>query len=137
MLKITNLAFLFPLILLTACSSTPVARDQQHTPETVIVTYHVRPGMESVLQDALARAWVIYRKQHLVFAEPHTIVQDHEGIGKTRIIEIFTWTSHAAPEHVPDSVKQIWAQMQGLCEPRNGHGGLEGGEVDLLAPKNR
>ncbi|HZQ47037.1 MAG TPA: hypothetical protein VFC07_08500, partial [Verrucomicrobiae bacterium] len=116
-MKTINLIFSLWLILLTACSSTPIARDPQHSPETVMITYHVKPGMDVVLQDALARAWVIYRKENLVFAQPHTIVQDQSGGGGgIRIIEIFTWVNHAAPEHVPDSVKQIWAEMQGLCQ---------------------
>jgi hypothetical protein len=136
-MKILNFLMALSLILLTACSSTKAPQDRQHSPETVMVTYRVKTGMEPVLQDALARAWVIYRQEKLVFAEPHTIIQDQDGEGKTRIIEIFTWVNHAAPEHAPESVKQIWAQMQGLCEPRNGHSGLDGGEVGLLAPKNK
>ncbi len=102
-----------------------------------MITYHLKSGMDTVLQDALARAWVIYRKEHLVFGEPHTIVEDQDGQGKVRIIEIFTWVNHAAPGQVPESVKQIWAQMQGVCQARDGHAGLEGSEVALLAPRNR
>lgn len=127
---------------LTACSSTkaPHRPQQRHdAPETVMVTYHIKPGMEAVFQDALGRAWAIYRKENLVFAEPRIVLQDLEGGDRTRVrvVEIFTWVSHAAPEHTPDSVKQLWAQMQSLCQARDGHGGLEGGEVELLTPKNR
>jgi len=106
-------------------------------PETVLVTYHVKSGKEADFQELLSRAWGIYRKEHLVFAQPHVIVQDKESGEQPRFIEIFTWVSHSAPEHAPDSVKTIWDQMQSLCEARDGHGGLVGGEVDLLAPNAR
>ena len=102
--------------------------------ETVLVTYHVQSGKEAEFQQLLSRVWKIYRKERLVFAQPHVIVQDKESGDKPRFIEIFTWVSHSAPEHAPDSVKTIWNQMQSECEARDGSGGLVGGEVDLLAP---
>ncbi|SPE60376.1 hypothetical protein SBV1_410070 [Verrucomicrobia bacterium] len=94
-------------------------------------------GSLAFQQELLSRAWEIYRKEHLVFDQPHVIVQDKESGDKPRFIEIFTWVSHSAPEHAPGSVKTIWDQMQSQCEARDGHGGLVGGEVDLLAPKAR
>ena len=97
-----------------------------------MVTYHVKPGKEAEFQALLSRAWQTYRREHLVFANPHTIVRDTEQGDKTRLVEIFTWVSHAAPEHAPDAVKKIWEQEQSLCEARSGHGGIEGGEVELL-----
>jgi hypothetical protein len=45
---------------------------------------------------------------------------------------MFTWASHAAPEHAPDSIKKIWEQEQSLCEARNGHEAIQGGEVELV-----
>ena len=40
----------------------------------VMLTYHVKPGMETDFQNTLAEAWKIYRGAKLVFAEPHVIV---------------------------------------------------------------
>jgi len=40
-------------------------------PETVLITYHVKPGKEADLEEVLRRGWKIYRKEHLVFARPH------------------------------------------------------------------
>jgi hypothetical protein len=82
----------------------------------------------------LARAWGIYRQENLVRSEPHVIIRAHESNGKTRFVEIFTWVSHAAPEHAPASVPAIWKQEMLLCEARDGHLALEGGEVELIAP---
>jgi hypothetical protein len=130
------------LVSLTACSTPkhhPPRADQpkEDGPESVIVTYHVKPGQEEQLQDTLARAWALYQKEHMVAAQPHILVRDNDVGGRVRFLEIFTWASHAAPKDAPDSVKTIWGQMQSLCEPRDGHPGLDGGEVDLLVPPGK
>jgi hypothetical protein len=123
---------------LTACSTTT----SEHSPprddtETVMAIYHVRMGQEVNFHGLLTRAWETYRGEHMVFAQPHVIVQDREANGKTRFIEIFTWVSHTAPQNAPDSVKQVWAREQSLCEARDGHNALEGGEVDLILPRQK
>ena len=132
--------FALSLVALAACSTT-TSRENHNTsgtdPETVLVTYHVKSGKEKEFQDVLARVWEIYRREHLVLAQPHVLIRDKETGDETRFVEIFTWVSHSAPEHVPDSVKTIWGEMQSLCEARGGHNGLEGGEVDLLTPTGR
>jgi len=128
--------FLLALVVLslTACSTTNHAQrgSTKADPETVLVTYHVKSGKEAEFQTLLSRIWQIYRTEHLVLAEPHVIVRATEE-GGTRFMEILTWVSHAAPEHVPDSVKTIWGQEQSLCEARGGHTGIEGGEVEIIA----
>ena len=142
LMKITPLWFAFFLGSLTACSTpkshsprTPPAKAD--SPETVMVTYRVKAGQEAQLQDTLARAWAIYQKEHMVLPQPHVIVRDKESGGLTRFIEILTWVNHAKPAHAPDSVKTIWNQMQSFCEPRDGHPGLDGGEVERLNPAVR
>ena len=137
-MKPTHFFFALALVCLTGCSTTT----SDHGPskadtETVMVTYHVRMGQEVNFHGLLTRAWETYRGEHLVFAQPHVIVQDREASGKTRFIEIFTWVSHAGPQHAPDSVKRIWGQEQSLCEARDGHSALEGGEVNLIIPKGK
>ena len=98
-----------------------------------MVTYRVQSGKEAEFQTLLAHAWQTYRTEHLVQVEPHIIVRDTETGGKPRYVEIFTWVSHAAPGHAPDSVKTIWQQEHALCEARDGHSGIEGGEVEILS----
>jgi hypothetical protein len=137
-MKILHLAFIAFLIPLAACSTAQVKPDEsKDSPETVLITYHVKPGKEAEMAAVLRRAWEIYLREHLVFSDPHIIVRDAEKDGKPRMVEIFTWVSHSAPDHAPKSVKDTWNEMMSLCEPRDGHGGLEGGEVELLAPKGR
>jgi len=133
-------SFVFALAIefVTACSTAPHRQNHhssESSPETVLVTYRVKPGKEQQLAATLSRAWDIYRKERLVFAQPHVIIREREEGDKHRFIEIFTWVSHDAPDQAPDSVKNIWDQMQLVCETRDGHKGLEGGEVEILVPK--
>jgi len=93
-------------------------------PETVLVTYQVKPAMERELEKALSRAWEIYRNEGLVFVEPHVIVRTRDESGKTRFVEIFTWVSGDIPDHAPPSVKAVWDGMQPLCEPWDGKMGI-------------
>ena len=99
-----------------------------------MVTYHVQAGQEAAFPALLARAWGIYRQEHLVRSEPHVIVRTREADGKTCFIEVFTWVSHAAPIHAPVTVPAIWNEETSVCEARNGHQALEGGEVELVSP---
>jgi hypothetical protein len=136
-MKLTHICLALVVLSLSACCTT--SRTHQGSAktdsETVLVTYHVTPGKETEFQEILSRIWQIYRAEHLVFAEPHVIVRDTEGGDKVRFVEIFTWVSHAAPEHVPEAVKKLWEQERSLCEARNGHTGIEGGEVEILTGK--
>ena len=127
-------AFALALILLAGCATAKPGNDADARPETVMVTYHVKPGSEAEMEQMLSQAWQIYRREHLVFAQPHIIVRDRDADGKTRFVEIFTWVSHTAPEDAPAPVKAIWGKMTSLCESRNGHRGLEGGEVEIVPP---
>ena len=132
--RITCFLSALAVISLTACSTTNRTHhgSAKTDPETVLVTYHVQSGKEAEFQTVLFRAWQIYRKEHLVYAEPHIIVRDTEDGNKARYVEVFTWVSHAALEHAPDSVQMIWKQEHSLCEARSGHSDIEGGEVEIL-----
>lgn len=93
-MKSPRYLFIVLLVSLTACSTTRVktdaASDPKASPETVLITYHVKPGKEADLEEVLRRGWEIYRKENLVFAQPHLIVRDKESGDKTRVVEIFT-----------------------------------------------
>ena len=130
-----NCLFMLATILLTGCSTTVrVHKTAASDPETVLVTYHIKPGKEAEFEALLTRIWQIYRKEHLVFAEPHIIVSATDDGNKPRIVEVLTWVSHDAPDHAPPAVKAIWKQEHELCEERDGHRGIEGGEVHLVVP---
>jgi len=132
----TKLAVVFVLSLV-GCAEPLAERGATKSPplkETVLITYYVTPGKEKELQELLARVWDAYEKDHLVLSQPHVVVRAKEGEDKSRFVEIFSWVSPDAPDHAPDSVKQLWDHMQACCEKRDDHQGLEGGEVELLMP---
>ena len=134
-MKPSLLALVLFFILQTGCS-TAIPGKKLSDGETVLITYRVKPGNEAEFEQVLAEAWKTYRTEKLVFASPHIITRDKDAGGKPRFVEIFTWVSASAPDHAPDSVKKIWGQMTSLCEKRDGHGGLEGGEVEIVgSPK--
>jgi hypothetical protein len=129
------------ILVLAGCSTSQPARAHRKpgqvpkdTPETVLVTYHVKAGMEAVFEHLLSEAWNTYRKEHLVLSEPHVVVREGEENNTVGYVEIFTWVSHAAPGHASSDVQQIWSQEHGLCEARGGRQPLGGGEVELLVP---
>jgi hypothetical protein len=138
-MKATHFLFVLAAISLTACSTTNPAHpgSSKADPETVLVTYHVKPGNEGKFQEVLSRAWQVYRREHLVFVEPHIVVRDTENGDKNRFVEIFTWVNRAIPEHAPDAVKTIWEQEQSLCEARSERGSIAISEVELLLPCNK
>lgn len=103
--------------------------------ETVTVTYHVRSGNEAKFQEVLKHAWEVYRNAHLVFAEPHVVVEDTEDGGKPVFLEIFTWISSSTPEDPPDNVKAVWQQEESLCEGRDGNDGIQPEQVKLIADR--
>ncbi len=130
--KTTCLVVAGSILGFSGCSTTPPTSGAKANSETVLVTYHVQSGKEAEFQAVLSHAWEVYRSEHLVFADPHIIVQDAEDGSKPRFVEVFTWISSATPEHAPQSVKTIWQKEESLCEERNGHDGIEPDEVELI-----
>jgi hypothetical protein len=133
-MKKFHISLILALAGLTACSSLNPS-DEKHSPETVEVTYHIKPGREVEMQALLNRAWSIYITKHLVLPRSHAIVTEREYGNRPLIVETFTWVSHSVPDQVPDSIKDIWNQMQDLCEARGGHDGLEINELKTAEPK--
>jgi hypothetical protein len=154
-MKITFALFSLSLLVLAGCASsptppatptTPAAKPetkpakpapQKDMPETVLVTYHVKAGMEDVFEHLLSQAWATYRKEHLVLTEPHVIVRQPDANNTSTYVEVFTWVSHAAPAKASADVQQIWGQEHSLCEARGGQQPLGGGEVELVVPAHK
>jgi hypothetical protein len=129
---------LFPLftvsvLVLAGCGTMHHESKSQAVSETVLITYYPAAGQDKELEAAMARAWRVYEKDHLVYSEPHTIVRGNEGGGKSYYVEIFTWKK--APEHPSADVSAAWSQEQSLCEAGDGHKGIEGGPVDAVPEK--
>jgi hypothetical protein len=104
-------------------------------PETVMSTYHVQSGHEAEFQELMGHVWQTYRQEKLVFTDPHVLVRSKDAGGNTNFVEVFTWISHSAPDHAPDSVKTLWKQMETLCKRADGKSGIEFSEVENVTPK--
>lgn len=133
-MKTTCLLFVVSLLALAGCSTiSPGGGRDRSGSETVLITYHVQPGKEAEFQAVLLQAWDIYRSEQMVYYRPHILVRTTEDGDKTRFVEVLTWVK--TPDHAPDNVKAIWRQEHSLCEARNGHAEIEGGEVHLITGK--
>lgn len=143
MKKLFPLCTVSVLVLATGCgifhhdsksqAASESSRKAEPPSETVLVTYYPAAGKDKELEAAMAHAWEVYRKDHLVNEEPHTIVRGTEGPDKSYYVEIFTWKH--APEHPSADVSAAWSEESSLCEAGDGHKGIEGGPVDAVADK--
>jgi hypothetical protein len=134
-MKIHHLAVALSVVLLAGCSTT--GGKKTYKPETVMVTYQVKPGSEAQFEQVLDEAWKIYERDDLVWPQPHVILRTKDADGKPKYVEILTWNDADIPDNTPPAVKTVWDKMIPLCEPRNGHGPMEGGAVDVITPVRR
>ncbi len=100
-------------------------------PETVMVTYHAKPGSEAALANAIARQWAAANRLKLVLETPHTLVRGAED-GNTYFVEIFTWRDENIPDAPPAAIQNIWAEMNQLVESRGGKPGIHFTAVSVI-----
>src|SRR5437016_2974449 len=117
-------------ILVTAALFAQAPADK---PETVMVTYHAKPGAQDELARVLARHWATARELNLVLAAPHVMVRGLEDGNKTYFVEIATWRDESIPDAAPAPILAIWAEMHKLVEPRGGRPGIDFIEVAVVA----
>ena len=119
-----------PLLIavLLAHSADSQARDE---PETVMVTYQVKPGQEAALAGVIARHWSAARKLDLVHRSPHMVLQGGRA-NDHYIVEILTWRDASIPDAAPDEITQMWDEMRGLVESRSGRPGIDISPIAVL-----
>lgn len=106
------------------------------SPETVLVTFHVKHGKAGELQQLLSRSWATYQRLGLVLREPHIIARSSEENGDITFFELFSWKSHGVPDSAPVEVRDLWNEMEALCEGRSGQSGINFVEVNILTAEN-
>ena len=86
-----------------------IKKESKYGPETVLITYRVKPGNESEFEQVLAQAWTIYRQERLVHAWPHIVVRDIARAKAKRASLRFSpgWITMLLTT-LPKSVKDIW-----------------------------
>jgi hypothetical protein len=93
--------------------------------ETVLLTYQVQSGKEGDVAKILKADWAALQKYRLVQEKPHLVLRGEDDAGKTYFVEIFTWKSADAADHVPAEIGALWDQLQKLCETRSGRQGID------------
>jgi len=112
-------------------ASPSMAQPPQPMPETVLATFRVKPDQLSAFLKLMPQYWSELRAQNLVLAEPHLVLQGEEH-GRPKIVEVFSWKDHDAPEHVPAQIQKYWEKINGMVEARDGHPGVEFPEMSIV-----
>jgi hypothetical protein len=108
------------------------AANRIEPPETVMVTYHAKPGSEDELARVLAEHWSTAKRLGLVSTEPHVVVRSAEAGRPVDFVEIFTWRDASIPDNAPEPIRAAWDRMNKLVESRGGHPGIEFAEVKVV-----
>jgi len=108
---------------------------QQPAPktETVVITFHARPGAESELARVIEKHWNVAREMKLVNDAPHLTLRGTEEGDRVRFTDIFTWREAESPDHAPPAIQAIWAEMGRLVESRGGKAGIEIAEGEIVS----
>jgi hypothetical protein len=110
------------------------AQDGGSKPETVMVTYHARPGSEAALAGAIARHGTVARDLKLIGDTPRITLRGTEDGNKTYFVDVFTWRDAKIPDAAPPAIQAIWAEMNKLVETRGGRPGIDITEVSVVEP---
>ena len=105
-------------------------------PETVHVTYHVKPGQLDAFLAALKAHHPACLKLGLVLDKPHLILSGTEEDGKPWVVEVLTWRDADAPDSVAakyPEVQAIWDRLNALVEKRGGHRAIEIEQAEVVA----
>ena len=109
-----------------------VAQQSAPQPETVMITFHAKPGAEAELARAIEKHWTVAREMKLVQDSPHLTLQRTEDGNKVCFTDIFTWRDAAIPDNAPPAIQAIWAKMGQLVESRGGEPGLGIAEARIV-----
>jgi hypothetical protein len=101
-------------------------------PETVVITFHARPGAEAELARVIEKHWTVAHEMKLVNDSPHLTLRRVEEGNKVCFTDIFTWRNAAIPDNAPSAIQAIWAQMNELVEPRGADPGLAIASVAIV-----
>lgn len=103
------------------------------TPETVHSLFQVKAGKEADFVRIYRQAWDAYKRLGMVIETPHILLGAKDDAGKPYFIDVLTWRNHDIPDHVAPAVREIWNQMESLCETRNGKRGIIFDEMQVVA----
>jgi hypothetical protein len=134
--SIATFRFFIALTLMAAAANNANTSYAAESPESVLVIFRVKRGKADELQQLLWRSWATYERLELVLPQPHIAARSNEDNGEVTFFELFSWKSHGVPDSAPNEVRNLWSQMEALCEPRNGESGINIVEIDILNPQH-
>jgi hypothetical protein len=129
------LAILLPLAFASTFACAPLSA-RAGAPETVHVTYHVKPGKLDEFVTALKAHYPACRKLGLVLDQPHLILSGKEDGDKPWVVEVLTWRDGDAPDSVSakyPEVQAIWDRLNALVEKRDGRSAIEVEQAEVVA----
>src|SRR3954465_5236801 len=89
-------------------SAAGIGQASRQKPETVLVTFHAKPGGEAELQQVIERHWSTARRMKLIEAEPHLTLRGTEAGAKPYFVHVFTWRDASIPDAAPKEIQAIW-----------------------------
>ena len=110
-----------------------LAQQSAPKPETVVITFHAKPGAEAELARVIEKHWTVAREMKLVNDSPHLTLRRAEEGNRVSFTDIFTWRDAAIPDDAPAAIQDIWARMNQLVEPRGGEPGLVIASVAIVS----
>ena len=123
----------FSVTALVACLvGAPVVSAAPEVPETVIVTYQVKPGAEAALSRVIAQHWHVAQHMHLVRSSPPHVVLQGGDEGRHYIVEILTWRDGSIPDNAPEAISELWREMGQYVVPRDGRPGIDFSPVNVV-----
>jgi hypothetical protein len=130
--RVQTTALIAGITILFGIGSTVFSAAQNSQPETVMITFHAKPGAEAGLAQIIERHWETVRRLKMVLDGPHFTLRGTESGNKTYFIEVLSWRDASVPDSAPAEILAIWKEMNDLVEPRGGQPGLDISEVSLL-----
>jgi hypothetical protein len=125
------------LLLVTSFPFAQTRTEQKRAPETVLVTFQVQKGQEARLQQVLSKAWATYVRLRMVRREPHLRFKNTDNKGNTTVFEILSWKDSSVPDNAGPEVRELWNEMEGLCEKRTEQPGIVFKQVELIPLNGR
>ena len=124
-------------LLVMSFSVAQTKAEQKPTPETVLVTFQVRQGQEARMQQVLSRAWATYVRLGMVRRVPHLVLKNTDEKGNTTMFEILSWKNISVPDNAGPEVRELWNEMDGLCEKRTEQPGIDFKQVEPIPLNGR
>jgi hypothetical protein len=106
----------------------------QYDQQAVIVRYQVRAAGGDEFEAICAEARQTYLRLDLIHDTPHVMLRGKDEEGGAYFLELVPWKDRAVTGNPPPEVRALWARLEGVCEARSGHRGIEFPDIQVVRP---